>query len=268
MTFQTVLNEIQQKNYAVVPIDLTTEELTCAAQLFLDFLTLPLEIKEQFFFKVDEESHRTNVGYTRRHTDRGNADNKEYFHYHALSQQKFSELMKKSDPRVRNFLTAAEVVFQKTSTAFSNFLTVLEEGVPGIHDTFFASHEFPSFYLRFLKYDVRGLGTFLARGHYDTGAMTFALAESAPGLRIGKHDKDLQEVPLRASGTALFMPAMRCKDLHEGLANFTPAWHDVIQKSEDTHSDDVARWAIVFFADPSPINRISTIDAHIPKYGD
>ncbi len=266
MTFAYLLEELSKNAYLELPIDITRGECESAAETFLNFLSLPLEVKERYYFKVDEGSHRTNVGYVRRHKDTGNADNKEYFHYHALSLEKFSGLMEADDERARHFLIAAENIFQKASAALRGLLSIFEEGVPGITATFFESHDFPSLYLRFLKYDVKDAGDFLARGHYDTGAITLALAESAPGLRIGKNDKDIKEVPSRDSGSALFMPAMRLRDLSPALAGVSPAWHDVVQKSADTYSDTVARWAIVFFADPSHINRLSTEEAHTPTY--
>lgn len=266
MTFATLLEELNKNQYVQAPIDITHEELQKAAAAFLDFLALPVSVKEQFYFKVDEGSHRTQVGYVRRHTDIGNADNKEYFHYHALSLKKFSELLESGDERAQKFLTIAEGIFQKASSALANLLAVLEEHAPGISAAFFQSHDFPSFYLRFLKYDVKDEGDFLARGHYDTGAITLALAESAQGLRIGRHDKDIREVPPRDSGSALCMPALRFCELDPSLASVAPAWHDVVQRSGDTYSATIARWAIVFFADPSPINRLSTEVAHTPKY--
>lgn len=62
------------------------------------------------------------------------------------------------------------------------------------------------------------------------------------------------------------MPVLQFCELNSALACVAPAWHDVVQKSSDTYSDTIARWAIVFFADPSPINRLSTEAAHTPKY--
>lgn len=90
-----------------------------------------------------------------------------------------------------------------------------------------------------------------------------ARAESAPGLRIGRHDKDVREVPPRTEGTALLMPAMRFSEFSD---DFPPAWHDVIQKEDHQYSDACARWAIVLFIDHSKINRECTVAAHTPKY--
>jgi len=89
------------------------------------------------------------------------------------------------------------------------------------------------------------------------------LAESAPGLRIGRNDQDVVEVPPRQDDTALFMPALR---LREFSSDFPPAWHDVVQKKSRQWSTTCARWAIVLFIDHGNINRESTQEAHTPKY--
>jgi len=265
MEYETILSDIKKRNFAEVPFKMTSVELTEAAEAYIDFLTLPLETKKLFHFKVDPGSKRTDVGYRRRHEEIGNADNKEFFHYHELAKTRFKDLVKLTGPKAEKFFNYAENVFRAASSALSDILRVIDEKVPGVHDKLFLSETFPSFYLRFLKYDVRGSGNFLATGHYDTGGMTLAIAESAPGLRIGKNDLDIKEVPPRQSGTALFMPALRFIEIDPALCEFTPAWHDVIQKSADVYSNGVARWAIVFFADPSSINRLSSKEAHTPK---
>jgi hypothetical protein len=61
------------------------------------------------------------------------------------------------------------------------------------------------------------------------------------------------------------MPALRFREFFDA-PDFTPAWHDVVQESNDTYNNIVARWAIVFFADPSAQNRLSSIESHTPQY--
>ena len=262
MTYADLKKDIAEKAYAEIPIALSHDELQCAAEAFLEFLCLPQEIKERFHFRIDSESHRTQVGYVRRHKNLGHGDNKEYFHYHALARGRFSDLAEQ-DRAAMNFFSHAENIFQKAADATHAILSIMEEGMAGIHNRFFPPNDFPSLFLRFLKYDQKGIGDFLARGHYDTGYMTLALAESALGLRIGSHDQDLVEAPPRREGTALFMPAMR---LREWLPELKPSWHDVVQRERHAVSDACARWAIVLFIDQGKINRESTIEAHTPKY--
>ena len=266
ITFDTIISDVKKQNFVKLPFDLSHKELVAAAEAFFDFLTLPDSVKNQFYFKVDPDSPRTHVGYIRRHDTMGSADNKEFFHYHAAAPERFKELAAIEEPKVKAFFTAADKVFQAGVHAMNDLLVILEDGIPGIHKRIIPEGEHPAFYLRFLKYDAKGEGEFLARGHYDSGGMTLALAESAPGLRIGKNDKDLVEVE-HERNHVIFMPAFRFRDLSDN-SDFTPTWHDVVQRGEDTYDTDTARWAIVLFADSSHVNRESSEEVHTPKYYD
>ena len=87
-----------------------------------------------------------------------------------------------------------------------------------------------------------------------------ALAESAPGLRIGKDSESLRLVQ-RKDRLAIFMPGIHFPNLTNG--DFVPAWHDAVSQDGDTSSE--ARWAIVFFANAYRLRLPTFEEAHTPK---
>jgi isopenicillin N synthase-like dioxygenase len=256
MTFDSIRNDILEKNYSVVSIALPKPHLDEAVESFFEFLKLPLETKNQLFFRVNPESKYTGVGYVRRHKEIANSENKEYFHYHYSAKERFADLAH-NNPAVQNLLSKAEKVYEAGAITMRYVMGAIDKKAPGVLDKFFPPGQKPALFLRFLKYDPKGVGDFLAEAHFDTGDVgggaTLAIAESSSGLRIGKGPEDLKEVPPRKEGTTLFMPAMRLSDMDPSLKDFTPTWHDVIQKSENVYSPGVARWAVVLFANSLPI---------------
>jgi len=222
-----------------------------------------------FHHKIDSHDDESVIGYVGRrgdliyHEKKQYYDEKEYFHYNRYVADAFGALMDEDDRRIKNFLDSAEKIYLEAERHASEFLESAELHFPGVYEKFFPKNKDPHFYLRFLKYNTMGKGEFLAKGHYDQGAFTFALAESAPGLRIGSHDSDLCEVEHR-DGQLIFMPALQLQDFLS--PDFSPAWHDVVQSSDNTYSADAARWAIVFFADPVVKSKSSWEDRHTVTY--
>lgn len=134
---------------------------------------------------------------------------------------------------------------------------------PGLSEFFLPPDREPLILLRLLAYERMEPGDFLAKGHYDRGACTLAIAESAPGLRIGKAPEDLKEVT-REPGTVLFFPGLI---LQESTGpELAPSWHDVIQKEEHVLNDKTARWAIVGFLGAWNQRNLSWQETHDPKY--
>lgn len=261
---EQILKELKENAYAVLPFGLSREEMEQAASDFMGFLSLPQEIKNKFFFKLDLKNRGSGVGYVRKSKFSGDGDNKEYFHYNLYAEDFFKEMPESQNiPEVKKFFDVARRIYDEASKTLSKTLTVLEERHPGIYNKFFHKDKHPFFYLRFLKYDISGKGKFLARAHYDRGECTLALAESAPGLRIGRNEETLKEVN-RVDNTVLFMPALRFSEVVPG--DFYPAWHDVIQKSDDVYSESAARWAIVFFADTQVENYVTLGEAHTQRH--
>ena len=258
-----MINRLVSKNYMSVTFPLSHKHFCLAAESFLDFLTLPDDVKNSFYHKIDPRDRGSAVGYVLKARHKGDLDNKEYFHYHPIAEEEFLSSLANPDPRIHVFFGYARTIHYLASLCLSEILRELEGRFPGLRTQFFPEKGHPHFYLRFLKYATSTTGDFLAAGHYDRGGCTLALSESAPGLRIGKDDRSLEEV-VHTDKTALFFPAVHFDAMTS--PELRPAWHDVIQKQEDRYSDSVARWAVVFFADAVEFaGRTKLEEAHTPK---
>ncbi len=261
-TRETLLSDLLKKTYTAVPFPLSHEEIDQAVGKFFQFLTLPQEDKDAMVGKRPTDLV-SDMGYIRTKGEEsviGTKDHKEYFHYHPEAEGRWAEEAAK-DARVREFFDAAGHIWQKADDAGREVIRELDGEFPGMYDAFYPSDRPQERILRFLKYDARGMGKFLARAHYDRGASTLALAESAPGLRIGKDDATLVPV-VHQDRTALFFPALHFTTLTDG--RIPAAWHDVVQASGDTVSDDAARWAVVYFMNAPALPFHSEVETHVP----
>ena len=261
-----LVRELQERAYTARPFPLSRGELSDAAAKFFEFLTLPQETKNELFFLRNPEDPRgSDVGYMRTQGEKdeeyGNYDYKEFFHYHPEFQEQFAEAIL-WEPKLKALTDAAHTIFEHAEASVRSVLTELDTTFPGVYASFVAPERPLDRALRFLKYDAQGKGKFLARAHYDRGGCTLALAESAPGLRIGTNDANLTEV-VHTDGTALFMPGFHFPDLTGG--KIPAAWHDVIQASEDTLSPDAARWAIVYFVHAYDRTAPTSEQVHAPR---
>ena len=239
-SFQEQLNH---NHFVSVPLTIPHHDLTDAAQSFLTFLTeIPEPEKRSVHFKSAFDRGSAE-GYNDKRGIAGK-DPKEFFHwsprlfeypqYHALSQ---------SSVHARDFFERAEHLYTYLDTVTSSlFLEHFSELAPNC----VIDGKLANAVLRFLCYSPRSTETFNAQPHYDKGYGTLALAESAPGLRIGCCDKHPLTEVMHTEGTALFMPA----DLmfEDSDRTIIPAWHDVATDSSvKPISDRCERWAIVFF---------------------
>lgn len=261
-SLQEIKKQLQEENFISVPFDMSRQDIEKAIAAFFDFLSLPDEIKNKLYFKIDPDNRGTEVGYRRREQRLGDLDNRQYFHYNEYADEPFL-MYAEQNPVTKKFLLEARNVYDHAKETLGDILKSFDSEFPGTHDKFFPSDVFPRFFLRFLAYDPAEKGEFLAKGHYDRGGCTLAIAESAPGLRIGKNDASLHELEHR-EGQALFFADLDFPSFTS--EEFQPAWHDVIQKTENRLNDSVARWAIVFFADPIGMRNISFEEAHTQQY--
>ena len=106
----------------------------------------------------------------------------------------------------------------------------------------------------------------LARGHYDKGTGTIAVAESHGGLRLGFGEDDLELLD-RDAYDPKFFHGLGWHQLAEIVDVETArkaAWHDVVQLDEHV-SDDVMRWSMVYFIGPANMHLDSTLEqTHTP----
>jgi len=262
LSVEEVLRQIQQKNYANLPVTIPKGEINSAVDDFFRFLDLPQEVKNKFQHKLDIKNHGSETGYARKSTGQGDLDNKEFFHFTPYTEDAFRHLPEMDLPEVRRFFASAKNIHNQVTAMVATLLDVLAAKYPGIKEKFFSGNLRPFFYLRFLKYGAAPKGEFLAKGHYDRGTMTLAIAESAPGLRIGRDESTLRPVE-RGDGEVIFMPGYRLQDI-TSPEDFPPAWHDVVQKSDHQYRPGAARWAVVFFADMVDQNHTPWEEVHKP----
>lgn len=261
-TSEELMKNLEERLYAPVPFSMSHEEIAGAVGKFFEYLTLPQETKDAMCVKRETDAV-SDMGYVRTKGDKsviGTKDFKEYFHYHPEAEGKWAEEIA-GEPRIREFFDAAGRIWAEADKAGKETLRALDAEFPGVYDAFFPEDRPSERILRFLKYDGRGMGKFLARAHYDRGGATLAIAESAPGLRIGKDEASLTPV-IHKDGTAVFFPALHFNELSGG--RIPAAWHDVVQASDDQVSDDAARWAVVYFMNAPGLPFPSEYETHVP----
>ena len=242
--FLDIKRQIQSKNYAEVSITIKPEKLELLAKLFLEFTKKNDEINNPFSKKIPNYK-RGRIGYICEERKEGNTDTKEYFHYTSQVESLFKEVIEQNkNPTISELLILMREIHSEGKEAMLNIFQAFETEFPGIYNLFSESNS-PLFTLRILKYNAMKKGDFLAKGHYDRGVSTLALAESAPGLRLGKNDKDLKEIS-HVKEKAIFMPAINFQRITS--PQFHPVWHDVVQKEEHAVDNETARLAIVFFS--------------------
>ena len=256
-----LVEAIREQHYARVPFSVSRSELSAAAEQFLRFLNLPEETKRLLHFPA--RSHRASAdGYTDKSTvDR--KDPKQFFHYSPwLMNQPLSQDLAASNETVAAFFDAALQLYAQIE---ASLLTLFDAHLPAYRQQVFEGSHLIDGILRFLCYAPRPEHSFGARAHFDKGFSTLAVADSAPGLRVGCcNQHPLTPVHYR-EGEALFMPAWMLFQASQG--EIKPTWHDVVHApGEPDVSDICARWSIVFFIN-NPTYSFSTWDElHTPLH--
>ena len=256
-SYDEILDELDQQSYCTVSFPLSTAYLQDVADSFLRFLEG--DEKERFAaIHLDPDNRGTSVGYVIKQREFGDLDNKEYFHYNEFLEELFAEELASCGELAKEFIAKARKVYRIAKGKLEEIVGILEREHPGVQERFFPPGKKPFLYLRFLKYKSN-TDRFLAKAHFDRGTCTLALAESAPGLRIGRGPESLQKVD-HQEYSALFFPSATFPE--EVSGNFHPAWHDVKQREGVQYSEEVTRWAIVLVADMQDTRNISFEEAH------
>lgn len=232
--------DLRSQSYTCVDFPISFAQIQEAVDAYQDFLALDPDIKEHIAFQVNTTKRRSDVGYFLRCSAESHFDDKEFFHFHPMIFEHDSAFIEEQ-PVVRHFLEAAAPLWDAAVEAVSEQLSTLDQRYPGI----MAAHmdtERPEVFLRFLQYRPKGDSPELAKGHYDAGSMTLAIAESGPGLRIADASGELQPIAHR-DGSAVFFLGATFQGL-VGDKEFHPAWHDVVRVSGEAPEE---RWAVVCF---------------------
>jgi hypothetical protein len=88
------------------------EEIKNAVDAFFRFMTLPEETKRKFSFRIVLEDRGTEVGYWTRSRAAGDKDNRGYFHYSLVGDERFRKEGADCNELIE-FLDAAKPLYKK-----------------------------------------------------------------------------------------------------------------------------------------------------------
>jgi hypothetical protein len=253
---QTIL---QKQFYAQVDFPISPIAIQEAINAFFEFLDEPNDVKAYIDFDIAPNHRRGDLGFKHRDpNDHIYNDSKDFFHFHPIILQKYSDFLKQH-PVVNNFVLKAQPIWDLTYKTIYNILNLFEQKFPGTVDKIFDS-DCPHIALRFLKYDFPKSSKYLAKPHFDAGSFTLAIAESTPGLRIGSKPENLQLVEHKDSH-AIFMISSNFRKVMD-TETLSPGWHDVIQLDESLIGKPYSRWAIVAFIEAHGVEALPRTETH------
>ena len=265
ITFEKLQKSLAEKSYATVPFPIERPTIESAVEAFFKFLEEPDSVKEHIQFSISPLHRRGDVGYVHRDaSDHIYNDDKEFFHFNPALFERYGDFLDEH-PVVMDFMMKAKPIWEAAYQTAKDILQTFEPDFPGICDKVFDTKDV-HVQLRFLKYDWKESGEFLAKPHYDAGSFTLAIAESSPGLRIGSCPENLTPVE-HQSGTAIFMLSSNYQKVMT-TDKFSPGWHDVIQVDKSKIGKPYARWAVVTFIDAHGVEALSRTETHkwyVPK---
>lgn len=238
---------LEKHHYVTVPFPYDHHFLDESMQSFFRFLNLSPATKNRLRTSLSSKHRRGDLGFTYRQKSEGHTynDQKSFFHYHPKLKEMHAKEIE-ADPVLKDFIERADKIWHAAYFATEKVLSRLESYYPGIQAKVLKTHT-PHIVLRFLRYDIRTPGKYLAKPHYDAGSMTLALAESGPGLRIGSCPQDLQHIAHHDQEAVFFLGANIPQLINPGALK--AGWHDVVQVGAKSHDNTYARWAIVAFID-------------------
>jgi hypothetical protein len=247
MNTQTFYHTLKTNFYVPVPFQYDYQLCTDAIHSFFDFLRLPVAYNAQFKGKISTVHRRGELGlwYREKTADADYKDQKCFFHYHPLLLKTYQTEINQTSEAMA-FFKMADLLWHEVYMCLQNVLSKLEIQYEGITDSILNTDTI-HLVLRFLRYDIRTVGDVLAAPHFDAGAMTFAIAESKPGLRIGSGPHDLKLVQHKNKEALFFVSGNFAQLVDDN--NLKPGWHDVVCVDDRPKDNQYERWAIVAFID-------------------
>lgn len=259
--------QIETEAYAQVKFPIPHADLREATSRYLAFCALPDSYTKPLFYEAQNGKRASQVGQVVKKGKAGE-DRKRYFHYRdGLPDWLIANKVKRTD-ELNSFLEVAEAIHEQASETMYEHMQELDESYPDLVESHFPAHGDRDFYTRFLVYHPNKDNQ-LARGHYDLSTLTLALAESDPGLRIGKDQKSLQPVEHIDGEAKLFLGAGWKKQYPDSPLPI--GWHDAVRINQarsvgntalQLSDDEVVRSAIVMFANPEKGVQPDELTAH------
>ncbi len=253
----------QPRPYEPIITNLTGGDIQIAMDAYMAFLQLPYEERVKITHFNTERPRTGQSGYALK-GGQATDDNKHFFHMTPQLRDTFplfSSAERELPAESRQLLSAGDEIYRSLARAALRKYTELEQepGFPLLKNIHFPASGGLQHKLRFLAYKQPKDGV-LARGHYDKGTGTIAVAESHNGLRIGYGPEDLALIE-RGKFEPIFFHGYGWHQLAEML-DVVPdsrraAWHDVIDTGERV-GGEVTRWALIYFIDPAHIYLEST----------
>lgn len=245
--------DLQDRAYTYIPFAYPKDKIKMAVQSFMAFLELPNEVKQHIDFSISPLHRRGDVGYKHRTSADGSYnDTKDFFHFHPALFDRYEEFLRQ-EPQVNKFVQEAHAIWKVVFQTTQDVLGVMDRIYPGTSSKVLDT-QYPHILLRFLRYHWKESQECLAKPHFDAGSFTIAIAESGPGLRIGKSPESLVPVHHHADSAILMMASNQAKLLPE--SPWPPGWHDVVQLDERYLGHPYARWAVVAFIDAHGVDAL------------
>lgn len=248
-----ICKALETNYYVSLPSDLSRSVIDETIDAFLAFANSSQEIKNRFQSQLPGNHRRRELGFVHREGLAEGRDTKDFFHYHPYLKKDHESFIAET-PVADRLARNADIIWNHAADMAKKILLSLDSDYPGVYDKVFDT-PLPHIVLRIVYYEAHPEQEILAIPHFDAGSFTLALAESAPGLRIGSRQENLKLVP-HQEGRAIFMLGAGYR---QTIATETllPGWHDVIRLDNLT-----SRWAIVAFIDGHDIEGPSKEDTH------
>ncbi|MBY0281429.1 MAG: hypothetical protein K2W94_04645 [Alphaproteobacteria bacterium] len=258
-TKEEIYQTLQKQFYIELPFPMQPGTIQEAVDSFFKFLEEPESVKTHINYTIAPLHRRGDVGYKHRDpTESIYNDSKEFFHFHPTLFDKYADFLEKH-PAVYDFAKKAKPIWDLAYQTVFKTLSTLEPDFPGLCSKIFDT-EAVHIQLRFLKYDWKSSGKYLAKPHFDAGSFSLAIAESCPGLRIGSNPDNLKPVHHKAE-SAVFMLSSNFQKVMD-TDQLSPGWHDVIQTDETLIGKPFARWAVVAFIEADGVEALPRSETH------
>ncbi len=259
LTEEMLFRELKKTPYVQVEFPISHHQLEEAAVSFCKFLELPESLKTHIDLKIAPLHRRGDIGFKHRDPkEDAYNDTKDFFHYHPLILERYRSFLEEN-PIIEDFILKAHPIWEASTTVIKEILGLLDQRFPGTSQKIFDT-ENVHILLRFLQYDWKECGKYLAKPHFDAGSFTLALAESCPGLRIGTGPDDL-EIISHVENHAIFMVSSNFRKTIDTDA-LSAGWHDVIQMDETQIGRPFSRWAIVAFIEAANVEALDKSETH------
>lgn len=243
----------QRRQWSTVQVSNSPRTYAAAAAAFIRFVReVPYDAKEAISLAVaqnGENAMRTDLGYRERiPAVDDDGEHKAYFHYHPDVEKQFRDEIEAAGEPAKKFVAEARKIRNGAIKSAERVARDLDKAYPGFYNAFFKDGVEPNLKLRFLLYRKVKPGELLGVGHYDRNGFTLGLAESAPGLRVGKNNETVKPVK-RRQGDAIVMAGTMMRTFEPCKNKLPLSWHD-IELHEDACLGEDARWAIIAMVHP------------------